>query len=366
MRRATIYDVAELASVSPATVSRHVRGHRVRAGTAIQRAIDQLDYWPTAAAQSLRSGVHYSIAVVVPDITNPYFSALVKGIESVYRPGPYSVVLANSDESEKVEDAVVAELVRRVDGLILAPVTEDEETPLRARDAGVPLVFVDRMLKETTFDSVIVDNVGGAGLAAAHLLSLGHRKVGAISGPLDTTPGRGRRDGFVQQLEQAGVELPDAYDQIANFRESGGFEAMLRLLDLDEPPTAVFCANNLMCAGALKALKGAGVRVPTDMSIVGFDDLDMASLLDPPLTVIDRPSEEQGMIAAHLLQSRLAGSAESPRHVMLPVRLLLRTSTAPPPKAVRRMTATSTSPSLSTGRKGTAGSNRRICRDRAR
>jgi LacI family transcriptional regulator len=336
---ANIQDVATRAGVSAATVSRFLRGRRVRSEDAIRRAVEELGYWPTAAARSLRSGVHYAIAVVVPDVTNPFFAALVKGIESVFRPGPYSVFLANTDESSEVEDAIVADVVRRVDGIILAPATEQEETPLRAREAGVPVVFVDRELEGSEFDSVLVDNAGGAQAAAAHLVSLGHRRIGVISGPLNTTPGRRRHQGFVEELERRGVELAEGCAQIADFRESGGHEAMLRLLALGERPTAVFSANNLMTIGALKALTQMGVRLPDEMSLVGFDDLDLATLIAPALTVVERPTVEQGIMAAHLLQGRLAGSDQPPQQVTLPVRLIPRASSAPPSATLTRLQA---------------------------
>jgi LacI family transcriptional regulator len=326
----SIYDVAQRAGVSPATVSRFLRGQRVRSEAAIREAIDELGYWPTAAARSLRSGVHYAIAVVVPDVTNPFFAALVKGIESVFRPGPYSVFLANTEESSEIEDAVLADIVRRVDGIILAPATEQEETPLRVREAGTPVVFVDRELAGGEFDSVTVDNFGGAHEAVTHLLSLGHERIGLVSGPLNTTPGRARHAGAMAALEAYGVEIQPEYCKVADFRERGGHDAMLQLLALLERPTAVFCANNFMTIGALKALNSMRVKVPDEMSIVGFDDLDLATLLDPPLTVIERPTVEQGILAAHLLQTRLADRrAGTPQRVVLPTRLLARGSSAP-------------------------------------
>jgi LacI family transcriptional regulator len=328
---ANINDVARRAGVSPATVSRYLRGQRVRSEDAIRAAIKECDYWPTAAARSLRSGVHYAIAVVVPDITNPFFAALVKGIESVFQAGPYSVLLANTDESSELEDTLLADLVRRVDGVILAPATEQDETPLLVREAGLPVVFVDRELKGASFDSILVDNVDGARQAARHLLDLGHRRIAMISGPLNTTPGRGRYEGFVAELADHGIELDDQYCKVADFREKGGYDAMLHLLALTERPTAVFAANNVMTMGALRALHSMRVQVPGEMSIVGFDDLDLATILRPPLTIIDRPMVQQGVLAARLLLTRLIDhSTEEPQRVVLPVRLVERGSTAPP------------------------------------
>lgn len=317
--------------MSPATVSRYIRGQRVRSEDAIRAAIKESGYWPTAAARSLRSGVHYAIAVVVPDITNPFFAALVKGIESVFQAGPYSVLLANTDESSELEDTLLADLIRRVDGIILAPATEQDQTPLHVREAGLPVVFVDRELKGASVDSILVDNVDGGRQAARHLLDLGHRRIAMISGPLNTTPGRGRYEGFVAELENGGVVLGEECCITADFREKGGYDAMLQLLALAERPTAVFAANNVMTIGALRALHAMRVQTPGEMSIIGFDDLDLAAVLRPPLTVIDRPMVQQGVLAARLLLTRLIDhSTEDSQRVVLPVRLIERGSTAPP------------------------------------
>lgn len=329
-----ISDVARRAGVSTATVSRCLRGQRVHAEDAIRQAIEDLGYRPAAAARSLRSGVQYAIAVVVPDVANPFFAGLVKGIESVCRSGPYSVFLVNTDESSELEDSVVADIIPRVDGIILAPTTEQDKTPVQIAQAGMPLVFIDRELPGERFDSVLVDNIGGARSAAAYLTGLGHTKIAVISGPLNTTPGRERHEGFVAAVQDLGGEVPEHYREIADFRESGGYQAMLHLLALPVPPTAVFCANNLMTVGALKAVNNMRVRVPQDLSVIGFDDLDLAPLLWPPLTVIDRPVQEQGVLAARMLLARLAGrGSQDPQRVILSTRLVERAScTAPNPE----------------------------------
>lgn len=334
-----IGDVARRAGVSTATVSRFLRGDPVRSANAIRTAIEELGYWPSPAARSLKSGVNYAIGVVVPDITNPFFAAVVKGIEGVSRQAPYNIFLCDTDESTIQEGRVLADLVRRVDGIILAPATEQDQTPLQLRDAGVPMVFLDREVTPPgRFDSVLVDNAGGARQAAEHLLSLGHEHIGLISGPLNTTPGRGRHEGFLATLASHGVELPADAIQIGDFREPSGYQATLRLLTLEPPPTAIFTANNLMTVGALKALHDMRVAVPDQVSLIGFDDLDLGPILHPPLTVIDRPMVEQGALAMRLLLNRLSGDQadEGSRSVTLETRLLVRASCAPPGRRITR------------------------------
>lgn len=329
---ATINNVARVAGVSTATVSRFLRGDQVRSAEAIREAIDRLGYRPTLAARSLRSGIHYAVAMIVPDIVNPYFSSLAKGVESVFRDTPYRVFLCNTDEQSAVEDAVLDEVRHRVDGIILAPAVEQEEAPTHAREQGMPIVLVDRELSDKSFDSVLVDNGGGARLAAQHLCAFGHTRIAIISGPLSNTPGRVRYKGFMDELNRCGVFPPDDFIQISNFRQSGGQDAMRRLMQLADRPTAVFCANNSMTIGALKTLKDLKVAIGREISVIGFDDLDLGPLLDPPLTVIDRPSEEQGARAARLLLQRLSGTMDAaPKHIVLPTRLIVRASCAPPP-----------------------------------
>jgi LacI family transcriptional regulator len=331
MSEATIADVARRAGVSATTVSRFLTGQSVRAAEMIRAAIQDLDYRPSPVARSLRSGRTGSIAVIVPDVTNPFFAAVVKGAEAVARQDNYNLFLYNTDESVDREVDVLADLVGRVDGLILAPTVESDEAPLRAHQAGLPVVFLDREIDGSPmFDTVLVDNAGGSRRAAAHLLDLGHRRIAIVNGTPNSTPGRQRREGFLEALKSRGVEPPEAYQEYGDFREESAYQSVMRLLALEHPPTAIFVANNMMTVGALRALHDIGVRVPDELSIVGFDDLQLAALLLPPLTVVDRPMEEQGALAMRLLLRRLRETQDSaPRRIVLETKLLVRGSTAP-------------------------------------
>ena len=328
----TIHDVAAKAKVSAATVSRYLNGGRVRQGEAIAKAIEELAFHPSALARSLKSGTTRAIGVVVPDITNPYFAAVVKGIESVTRDDDYDLLLCNTDESVDRERRVVATLIaKKVDGLLMAPATEHGEPPSYLLSTGVPTVFIDRQLAEGAFDCILVDNLGGAAQAAAHLAALGHRRIGMISGSLETTPGRERYEGFVEGLHGAGLELSDLYTEFSDFRAGGGYQSMLRLLAARPQPTAVFVANNLMAMGALRAIHDLGLRIPEHVSFLSFDKLDLGELLNPPLTFIDRPAEEQGILAMRLLLSRMERrEMGSPRTIRMEVKLIEGASCAPP------------------------------------
>lgn len=327
----TITHVAQRAGVSTATVSRYLRGRSVRAQERIREAITELDFTPSAAAQTLKSGITRSVGVVVPDVTNPFFAAVVKGAETASRQSDYNLFLYNSEDSLEREEKILSELSGRVDGIILAPVTEQDRAPVWARGAGLPVVFLDREIGDSDFDAVLVDNVGGGQQAASYLISLGHERIGIISGPLDTTPGRERHEGFTDALRQAEIPLRREYSQPGGFRQDGGYQATLRLLALEAPPTAIFVANNMMTIGALHALRDLHVHLPDELSIIGFDDHDLADLLAPPLTVIDRPMEEQGVLAMRLLLNRVAGIEDDrPRRIVLDTRVVARGSCGPP------------------------------------
>jgi LacI family transcriptional regulator len=339
-----IREVARAAGVSTATVSRYFAGQTVRNHETISRTVADLGYLPSPLARSLKSGRHHAIGVIVPDIANPFFAGLVKGIEAEARSRGYEIILGNTDEDARHERALVASIAQRSDGLIIAPVLAETSSLFRLGDLDIPLVLVDRdVLPDASVDRVLVDNEAGAALAVDHLVSLGHERIGFISGPLDSTPGRGRYEGFLQALRQhgldAGAEYGAEYIRVGDFREEGGYRAMTELLALPDRrrPTAVFGASNLLTLGALRALNDHGVSVPGQLSVIGFDDLSFAPLLNPPLTVIRRPEIEQGATAARLLFGRLgrdAGAEPLPgQRISLPVELVVRGSTAAPESA---------------------------------
>ena len=334
----TIVDVAEAAGVSTSTVSRFLRGEQVQASDRIRRVVDNLRYRPSPAAQHLKSGRTGAVALVVPDVMNPFFAAVARGAMGVAAEDGHTVLIAHTDESGVRERAAIEALVGRVDGLVLAPADEDAPGASVAEEAGLPVVLLDRLVERgSDHEAVLVDNHGGARAATQHLLQHGHRRIATIAGLQGSTPGRLRLEGHLGALAAAGVEVPDELVQTADFTEHGGYQAMLRLIALNEPPTAVFVANNLMTLGALHALRDLSVRVPDDCSIVGFDGHTFADLLSPPLTVVDRPMEDQGALAMRMLAGRLREGRRSPaRQVVLETTLIERGSCAPPPRGPRQ------------------------------
>jgi LacI family transcriptional regulator len=324
--RTTIADVARRAGVSTSSVSRHLKGQRVSGAEAIEAAMIELDYRPSAVARSLKSGRTHTLGLVVPDVTNPFFAGVVKGAESVAQGAGYQLVLCNTDETSDREHDVLSTIRDRIDGLLLAPARDDAETAESLAALGVPVVLVDRTLPDPgDADAVLIDNAGGAAAAARLLIDSGHRRIAFVSGPLDTTPGGERHDGFMAECEAAGLEV---LVEVGDFKEHGGYQAAMRLFAGADPPTGAFAANNLMTVGLLRALRDLGLAVPRTVSVVGFDDHLLADLLEPPLSVIDRDEENQGAVAMRMLLARLSGDVTGPgRTVRLDTRLVQRAST---------------------------------------
>ncbi len=324
--------MARAAGVSRATVSRFLNGRRVRAEAEIEAAIAETGFTPNHMARSLKSGRTRSIGVVVPDVANPFFAQAVRGIEVSSRDDRYNIFLCNTDESTTRQDEVLDSLIGRVDAVLLVPATESPSVPRALRMMRVPVVLLDREFAEQgLYDTVLIDNEGGAEAACSYLLQLGHRRIGLISGPLSASPGRTRHEGFLSALRAHGVAIPSECVHIGDFREQSGYLAAKAMVTLGEPPTALFVANNLMAIGALKALREARVRIPDDVSFVSFDEFAIGDLLEPRLTTVSRSAMEQGALAASLLSERLRGEGPAaPRRCVLEPQLFVRDSCRPP------------------------------------
>ena len=331
MSTVTITDVAKRAGVSVATISRYLSGFTVRNAEEIRDVINELNYRPSAAARNLKSGRTGIIAIVVPDITNPFFASIVEGAESAVG-DDRMVLLVNTGAVREREEKALGQLFGRVDGVIMAPSTEDEIAPAFFSQFGLPIVFVDRVAQDCErFSSVLAENEKGAQLATEHLIGHGHRLIAMIAGPQSATPGKRRADGFRQAMKRAHLEVSEDFLIDGDFTEAGGYQAMKYLLSLATPPTAVVTANNLMTIGALRALREADVSIPDQMSIIGFDDLDFAKLINPPISVISRDARLQGSQAMELMIRQLdSAAATQPEHSMVDVHLIERGSCAPP------------------------------------
>lgn len=326
----TIHDVARAAGVASSTVSRHINGHRVRRAEAIDKAIAELGFTASASASNLRRGSTGAIAMIVPDIQNPYYAATVAGAETLGRENGLRLFLCNTDEDLELEREVLADVIRRVDGVILVPASEASSTAPFQSASAIPLVLMDRETHgDLRFDTVLIDNFQGGADAAEHLLSLGHRDVAVLAGPSSASQGRAREMGFSEAFARAGAPLGPHRVERGNFRENGGYQAALNLLTARERPSALFVINNMMAVGALRAILDLKLRVPEDLSLVCFDQLPMHSVLSPRPTIISRPMHEQGAMAMRMMLTRLRASegAPPPRRLVMPVELVVGGST---------------------------------------
>jgi LacI family transcriptional regulator len=327
----TISDVARRAGVSPATVSRVLQSAKnVRPDTRerVQRAIEELGYVPSVAAQSLRSKRTHSLALVVSDITNTFWTTVARGVEDVAHQHDYSVLLCNTDEDLAKQLRYLDFLIsQQVDGVIIAPYDSDARHLEKLRSRKIPTVLVDRRIEGWEVDSVCGDSLAGARALVQHLIALGHTRIAVLSGPASTSTAEDRVAGYCIALSEAGIPLDPRLIMRGEFRNGTGEELTYQLLDQGLSPTAIFATNNAIALGVIGALSSRGLRIPQDIALVCFDDLPNASRLFPFLTVVAQPAYDLGVNAAQLLLSRLGSEVPlRPRSVVLPSRLIIRHS----------------------------------------
>jgi LacI family transcriptional regulator len=332
----TMNDVARAADVSIATVSHVINGTRFVSPERAERvhaAMLQLDYTPDATARSLRVGRTNTLGLVIPDNSNPFFAELARRIEEAGFDAGYTTVLGNSGERPEREHQYVSMLLsKRVDGLILAPFRAVEPGLARLlQKAPIPVVVIDRDDVGPGLDVVLHDDAGGGRQAAQHLLDLGHSSIACVAGPPHHGPGAGRLQGFLDALAEAGVTLADDAIAAGDYHFERGRAATAELLDGGCRFTALFAANDLMAAGAIRELAARGMAVPGDVSVVGYDDAPLAEMLMPSLTTVRQPLQTMAGTAVSLLLDRLTGVAVDGRnrHV-LETSLVVRDSTSPP------------------------------------
>lgn len=334
-------DVARVAEVSIATVSHVINGTRFVSPERVERvqaAMRELDYTPDANARSLRVGRTETIGLVVPDNTNPFFAELARWIEDAGFEAGYTTILGNSNERPDRERRYIATLLsKRVDGLIITPTARSDDAALTAslHKAPIPIVLMDREMDLPMADVVLYDDAAGSGEVARHLLELGHTLFACVAEP-SGVPAE-RVEGFRQALREAGVTLDDDAVVPGDFHFAGGREATARLLSTGTPFTALFAANDLMAAGAIRELSAHDLSVPHDVSVVGFDDAPIAEMVSPPLTTVRQPLRDMAEVAVSLLLARLSGRADAKRaRRVLATSLVVRDSTAPPAREERQ------------------------------
>lgn len=324
----TVREVAARAQVSQATAARALGGYGYVSATARRRVADaasQLGYRPNDVARALASGSTKTVGLIVGDIENPFFAALARGVANLVEADGYTLLLANSDEDIGHERrAVEAFRTRLADGLIIAPVSGTEALHLRSERR--PLVLVDRAIRGLAVDTVTVTNLRGAATATRHLLSLGHRRIGVVTDSPEIHSTAQRLRGYRRALRDAGVEVDSNLIAYGASSQEGGYEAALRLLTRPDRPHALFTTNNFMTVGTVRALHQLGLKMPDDVALVAFDELEWMTLIEPNITVVTQPVVEIGERAGELLLRRLAGDDAPSQHVRLKTELVVRAS----------------------------------------
>ena len=335
-RRVTITDVARASNVHVSTVSRVLNGRELsllpETRERVISAATRLGYRPSALARGLRLRRTFTLGMLVPDITNPVFPSIIKGVEGAAHARGYHLILCNTEDSYEREASYLRVLREwRVDGILIASSSTAESTIAELRREKFPFVLLNSASRPSDDLAVTPDNRQGASAAIDHLIQLGHRRIGLIAAPQTTTTGQERLLAARATLRRHHLAHEDALVSVADsFSEESGYRAARRLLLDDEPPTAIFGANDLIALGAIRLAREIGLAVPHDLSVIGFNDIPQSQLFDPPLTTVHVPQEEMGLLAASLLVNHLEGRRIERRQVVLETQLVVRGSTAMP------------------------------------
>jgi DNA-binding LacI/PurR family transcriptional regulator len=315
-----IKQVAEQAGVSIATVSRVLSDQphvSPRARTKVMTAVEALGYQPSRVAQRLRLQRSGIIGLIISDIQNSFFTSIVRAIEDVAQQHGCAILLCNTDEKVDKErfyiDLLAAEGVA---GVIMSPTNESDASCRRLIDLGIPVVTIDRRVANLDVDRVLIDNRAGAQSLTEHLIDHGHSEIAALVGVADITTGRERLEGYVRALEGHGLLVRPEYIRSGLMKEDVGYQMAHELLSLPRPPSALFCGNNLLAMGALRAIYERNLVVPDEVALVSFDEVPWMPLVKPALTVLVQPMYEMGNAAANLLLERIA-NRDGVREVIL-------------------------------------------------
>ena len=327
----TMKEVAAYVGVSTATVSRVLGGKggvRPELEQRVRQAIDELGYHPNQAARRLRERKAKIIGVLVTDIQIPFFASIVVGIDRILQEAGFLPLLGNSFDSLASEQAHLNNFLSEgVSGVIFAAVnSQDVSNYYRLRDAGIPLVAIDRTPGDLQVDTVQVANLQAASQAISHFIHEGHHRIALIAGPNQISTAVERQAGYEQALRAAGLSIDPALIQVGGYTLEGGYRAMKVLMENPDRPTAVLIANNVMTLGALQYINEQVFEIPCDIAIIGYDDMPWAASLRPPLTVVAQPDYEIGVLAARLMLDRISKPESSIKHITLDARLVLRAS----------------------------------------
>ena len=326
----TIKNVAELAGVHPSTVSRVINNDsRISEKTKnkVLLIIKKLGYTPNAIARGLKTKRTHTLGMLIPDITNPFFAEIARGVEDAANKNNFNVILCNTDDKLKKERTYL-EILRgkRVDGLILGTAHIRDKSILELEKKKFPYILVSRNIEGLDKNCIIVDDVAGGIMVTEYLIKLGHRRIAHITGPLTVRAAINRLEGYKFALEKHQIEYHEELVEEGDFRIKGGYQAMKKFLELPEPPTAIFAANDLLALGAIQAIQKKKYHIPEDFCIIGFDDIRLASFVYPPLTTIRQPMLEMGALAVKMLLKIIEEGEFNQKKEVLEPKLIIRES----------------------------------------
>ncbi len=333
---ATIYDVAKEAGVSIATVSKVINETgRISEQTRkhVRAVMKELDYQPSLVASALTKKRTNTIGLMLPDLSNLFFAEVARSVEDRAHEKGYNVVICSTDNDAGKEEKYLAWLrQKRVDGIVLATGMQSDKSVKSLLDARLPVALVARESQRLAVDTVRVDDFLGGYLAASHLAQLGHERIAVIAENLRVSSSRERVEGYKKALEEAGLPFDESLVAVSSFDIEGGKEATRRLLALDRPPTAIFACNDLLAIGCIQVGRATGRSVPSQLSVVGFDNTLIASLAEPPLTTVAQPIPDLGRHVVDLITQEIDGGKQAKQRVVLVPELVLRGSTGPAPR----------------------------------
>ena len=307
---ATIRDVAKKSGLSLGTVSKYINGHPVKETNRllIEQAIQELQYKPNNIAKGLRNSQTFSVAVLLPMLTSNFCTSMISSIESYLLPKGYTVIVCecHNDAAMELQKARFL-LDRMVDGIILIPYDSTGKQIELIQNNHTPLIVVDQIIKDHPSDTIILDNQRASYEPVKKLISLGHTKIAIITGGIDHYTSQQRLNGYEKALRECHLPIYKHYIQCGNYSTEGGYEAMMKLAKLPDPPTAVFISNYDMEIGAYIAINNLNLKIPEDISLIGFDNLPLVNIVNPPLSFSEQPTDEMGLTAAKLLYRRMLG-----------------------------------------------------------
>jgi LacI family transcriptional regulator len=327
---ATIKDVAKMSGLSIATISKYINGGSVRDKNRaiIADAIGRLDYRVNEIAQGLKTNKTKTVGILIPTLDRIFYSAIISVIEDILLKNGYSTIICTYMEDENIEKTKIQFLVNKmVDGIVLMPFDKSSAKLLEISRKNIPVVVIDQVISDSDCDTVVVDNLNASYNAVEHLITEGHKRIGIICGPENVYTAQERQKGYIRVMEDYSIKIDKMLIKNSDYKFEGGYKMMMELLEQKPVPTAVFVTNYEMTLGAVVAINEKNISIPEQLSFIGFDNMQMAEVVKPPLSIVVQPVRQIGAISAEILLKRLKGDFTGfPAFFRLKTDMLIRKS----------------------------------------